>query len=67
MEFRLKILVIFNYQPLPQLAVFDIDLGGPMSILYAGYGFMTFSYFFTKPIKYHTGTDFESTLMQCSK
>ena len=23
-----------NYQPVPQLAVFDIDLGGPMSILY---------------------------------
>ena len=34
------------YQPFPQLAVFDIDLGGPMSILYAGYGFMTFSYFY---------------------
>ena len=39
--------------------MFDIDLGGPMSILYAGYGFMTFSYFFTRPINYHTGTYFE--------
>ena len=35
-----------NYQPSPQLAVIDINLGGPMSILYAGSFFMTFSYFY---------------------
>ena len=44
--------MVLNYQPLPQLAVFDIDLGGPMSILYAGYGVMTFPCFTsTNPIE----------------
>ena len=43
MQFRLKSPCDLRiYQPVLQLAVFDIDLGGPMSILYDGYGFMTF-------------------------
>ena len=42
------------HQPLPQLALFNIDIGGRMSILYE--------------INYFTGTDLDSTLvtLKCS-
>jgi hypothetical protein len=45
-------------QPLPRLAVIDIDLGGPMSILYAGYSFMPFFLILQNHIYQYTGTDF---------
>ena len=38
-----------NCQPVPQLAVFDIDLGGPKASPVWGFWFYDFFLFFTKP------------------
>ena len=38
-----------NYKSVPQLAVFDIDLGGPKASPVWGFWFYDFFLFFTKP------------------